>query len=275
MVAPLLSCSALAHYQSVFQVMPSSNESSGRFSGKVALISGASSGLGKACAVKLLTEGAHVLAVARDSAKLAELERECDSPRLKTLATNLAEPSRCRAAVEAAVAEFSVLDVLLNVAGVHRFRHTHSMSEQDWQDDLAINLNAPFFLAQAAIPHLLKRKGNIVNIGSLASTQGQPYSASYCAAKHGLIGLTRALAMEFLKTDLRVNAVCPGGMNTPQIQNIQFADDMDFDLIMRSSTERGIMEADDVSTTVAFLASDEAKAVHGAVYQVDQGRTVG
>ncbi len=255
--------------------MPQLMESQGRFGGKVALITGASSGLGKACVIKLLSEGAAVLAVARDSVKLAELEKECDSPLLKTFVANLAEPPQCQAAVDAAIVEFAALDVLLNVAGVHRFRHTHSVSEQDWQQDMAINLNAPFFLSQAAIPHLLSNRGNIVNIGSLASTQGQPYSASYCAAKHGLIGLTRALAMEFLKAELRVNAVCPGGMNTPQIQNIQFADDMDFELIMRSSTERGFMEAGEVAATVAFLASDEAKAVHGAVYQVDQGRTVG
>lgn len=246
-----------------------------RFTGKVALITGASSGLGKACVIRLLAEGADVLGVARDAAKLAELERECSNPRLKTCSANLADPAQCRAAVDEALREFSALDVLLNIAGVHRFRHSHSVSEQDWQDDLAINLNAPFFLSQAAIPHLLQRKGNIVNVGSLASTQGQPYSATYCAAKHGLIGLTRALAMEFLKQDLRVNAVCPGGMDTPQVHNIQFADDMDFELIMRSSTERGFMQADDVAATIAFLASDEARAVHGAVYQVDQGRTVG
>lgn len=255
--------------------MADATMSAGRYSGKIALITGASSGLGKACTQRLLAEGAQVFGIARDAAKLAELERECASSRLKTFAANLAEPAQCQAAVDAAVREFSALDVLLNIAGVHRFRHSHSVSERDWMDDLAINLNAPFFLAQAAIPHLLPRKGNIVNIGSLASTQGQPYSATYCAAKHGLIGLTRALAMEFLKTGLRVNAVCPGGMDTPQVQNIQFADDMDFELIMRSSTERGFMQADDVAATVAFLASDEAKAVHGAVYQVDQGRTVG
>lgn len=253
--------------------MPMSGTS--RFSGKVALITGASSGLGKACVIRLLAEGASVLGVARDPAKLADLEHECNNERLKTFSANLAEPAQCQAAVEAALQAFTTLDVLLNIAGVHRFRHSHSVSEQNWQDDLAINLNAPFFLSQAAIPHLLKCKGNIVNVGSLASTQGQPYSATYCAAKHGLIGLTRALAMEFLKQDLRVNAVCPGGMDTPQVQNIQFADDMDFELIMRSSTERGFMQADDVAATIAFLASDEAKAVHGAVYQVDQGRTVG
>ena len=246
-----------------------------RFADKTALISGASSGLGKACTLRLLSEGAQVLAVARDPAKLAALNKECDNPRLQTFAADLSDPEQCQRAVDATISEFAALDIVLNIAGVHRFRHSAEVSVQDWQDDLAINLNAPFFLSQAALPHLLARRGNIVNIGSLASTQGQAYSASYCAAKHGLIGLTRALAMEFLKSEIRVNAVCPGGMNTPQVQNIQFADDMDFELIMRSSSQRGFMEAEDVAATVAFLASDEAKAVHGAIYQVDQGQTTG
>ncbi len=246
-----------------------------RFAGKTALISGASSGLGKACTLRLLNEGAQVLAVARDPAKLAALEKECDNPRLQTFAADLSDPENCQRAVDATISEFAALDVVLNIAGVHRFRHSVEVSVRDWQDDLAVNLNAPFFLSQAALPHLLARRGNIVNIGSLASTQGQAYSATYCAAKHGLIGLTRALAMEFLKSEIRVNAVCPGGMNTPQVQNIQFAEDMDFELIMRSSSQRGFMEAEDVAATVAFLASDEAKAVHGAIYQVDQGQTTG
>ena len=246
----------------------------GRFADKVALITGASSGLGRACALKLLSEGAQVLAVASSAEKLQQLQNEAGSERLAHFACDLSQADNCQKAVAAAIAQFGKLDILLNVAGVHRFRHTHSVSAEDWQQDLAINLNAPFFLSQAAIPALLKTHGNIVNVGSLASSQGQPYSATYCAAKHGLIGLTRALALEYINSGLRVNAVCPGGMNTPQIQNIAFADDMDFDLIMRSGTARGFMEAEDVANTIAFLASDEARAVHGAVYNVDQGRTI-
>ncbi len=249
-----------------------------RFTDKVALVTGASSGLGRACALQLLGEGARVLAVASSREKLAQLQNEvsCETEqaRLITLDIDLSSAANCHTAVAAALNHFDRLDILLNVAGVHRFRHSHSVSAEDWHDDLAINLNAPFFLSQAAIPALLETQGNIVNIGSLASSQGQPYSASYCAAKHGLIGLTRALALEFINTGLRVNAVCPGGMDTPQVHNISFADDMDFELIMRSASARGFMPPDDVAATVLFLASSEAKAVHGSVYNVDQGRTV-
>ncbi len=245
-----------------------------RFTGKVALVTGASSGLGRACALRLAAEGAKVMAIASSPDKLARLQQEAASESLAIHACDLAIPENCRNAVDTALEHFGRLDILLNVAGVHRFHHTANITDQDWQQDLAINLNAPFFLAQAALPHLLDTGGNIVNIGSLASSQGQPYAATYCAAKHGLIGLTRALALEYVNTKLRVNAVCPGGMDTPQVQNIRFAEDMDFDLIMRSGSPRGFMSPDDVASTILFLASEEARAIHGAIYNVDQGRTV-
>lgn len=244
-----------------------------RFSGKVALVTGASSGLGRACALRLAAEGAQVFAVAGSAEKLAALQSQATTP-IVTHACDLSTADSCRNAVDKAQQQFGKLDILLNIAGVHRFRHTATITTQEWHQDLAINLHAPFFLAQAALPHLLESGGNIVNIGSLASSQGQPYSASYCAAKHGLIGLTRALALEYINTKLRVNAVCPGGMDTPQIQNIRFAEDMDFDLIMRSGTPRGFMSPEDVASTILYLASEEAHAIHGAIYNVDQGRTI-
>ena len=131
----------------------------GRFSDKVALITGASSGLGRACALKLLSEGAQVLAVASSAEKLQQLQNEAGSERLAHFACDVSQADNCQKAVAAAIAQFGKLDILLNVAGVHRFSHTHSISAEDWQQDLAINLNAPFFLSQAAIPALLKTHG--------------------------------------------------------------------------------------------------------------------
>jgi meso-butanediol dehydrogenase / (S,S)-butanediol dehydrogenase / diacetyl reductase len=101
------------------------------------------------------------------------------------------------------------------------------------------------------------------------------YSAGYCAAKHGLIGLTRALAVEFTKEKLRVNAVCPGGMPTAQATEFTAPDGADWDLIMRIASPRGFMETVDVAKAIAFLASDDAAAVHGAVYRVDNGKGAG
>ena len=143
------------------------------------------------------------------------------------------------------------------------------------RSDLAVNLNGPFYLCRAALPHLLDRGGNIVNVASIAGVEGQAYSAGYCAAKHGLIGLTRALAVEYTADRLRVNAVCPGGMMTPQIEKFSAPDDANFDLIMRTASPRGMMAPLDVANVIAFLASDAAAAVHGAVYRVDNGKGAG
>ena len=104
--------------------------------------------------------------------------------------------------------------MLANVAGFHQMRHTTTMTDEEWDRDLAVNLNGPFYLCRAALPHLLETGGNIVNVASIAGVEGEVYSAGYCAAKHGLIGLTRALAVEYTKEKLRVNAICPGGMPT-------------------------------------------------------------
>jgi NAD(P)-dependent dehydrogenase (short-subunit alcohol dehydrogenase family) len=244
------------------------------FENKIALVTGASSGLGASVTRQIITKGGKVFGVARTESKLENIAKELGD-NFSWFAADISRPDSCKAAVNACIEHFGQLDCLINIAGQHNFRHTESVSADDWQQDLDINLSGPFFLSQAALPHLQSSKGNIVNVGSLASVQGQVYSAGYCAAKHGLIGITRALAMEFMKDDIRINAICPGGMNTEQVQNIQFPENADFDLVMRTSAVRGFMQPEEVAETILFLASDAAKAVHGAVYMVDQGKTVG
>jgi len=248
-----------------------------RFTGKVALVTGASSGLGAATALRLAAEGAQVFGIARNIDGLRNTEQRAQNTEgiLTTMSIDVSQPLQCAQAVSACIAHYGRLDALINVAGRHDFRHTPSVTEQQWLHDLAVNLNGPFFLAQAAIPHLLEAHGNIVNVASIAGLQGQPYSAAYCSAKHGLLGLTKALAMEYMKTPLRVNAIVPGGMDTPQVTNIQIPPDADFDLIMRTGAPRGLMHVDDVAALIAFLASDEAKAVHGSIQVIDNGKTVG
>ena len=130
------------------------------------------------------------------------------------------------------------------------------------------------FLSQAAIPHLLQTAGNIVNVVSNSAIQGVPYASAYATSKGGLLQLTRALAVEYLKQPLRVNAVAPAGTRTNLAMNANFPADLDIDLVSRMGGLRGIAEPDDIASVVAFLASDEARAVTGAVYTVDNGLTV-
>jgi meso-butanediol dehydrogenase / (S,S)-butanediol dehydrogenase / diacetyl reductase len=238
--------------------------------GKVALITGTSSGLGAATAKLFAERGASVFGIARDAERMAEVFAEV--PGGKYASVDITTPAACRQAVADCVSEFGRLDVLVNVAGFHKMRHTQTTSDEEWERDLAVNLNGPFYLCRAALPHLLEAGGNIVNVASIAGVEGEVYSAGYCAAKHGLVGLTRALAVEFTKAKLRVNAVCPGGMPTAQATEFEAPDNADWDLIMRIASPRGFMETVDVAKTIAFLASDDAAAVHGAVYRVDNGK---
>ena len=239
-------------------------------SGKVALVTGASSGLGAATARVFAERGATVYGIARGTDRLAEVF--ADVPGGRFASVDIGSAAACRKAVDDCVAAFGRLDVLANVAGFHQMRHTTTMTDEEWEQDLAVNLNGPFFLCRAALPHLVASGGNIVNVASVAGVEGEVYSAGYCAAKHGLVGLTRALAVEFTKDTVRVNAVCPGGMLTPQVTDFAAPDDADWDLIMRIAAPRGMMDPVDVAKTIAFLASDDAAAIHGAVYRVDNGK---
>ncbi|AYE93529.1 NAD(P)-dependent oxidoreductase [Mycobacterium paragordonae] len=243
------------------------------FEGKVAFVTGASSGLGAETARLFSRMGATVFGVARDEAKLAGVFGDIAGG--AAMPVDVTDPSACRTAVAQCVAQFGGVDVLVNIAGHHQMRRTETMSDDDWAQDLAVNLSGPFYLCRAALPHLLERGGNIVNVASIAGVEGQAYSAGYCSAKHGLIGLTRALAVEYTADRLRVNAICPGGMLTPQIEQFSAPENPNYNLILRSAAPRGMMQPLDVANVIAFLAGDDAAAVHGAVYRVDNGKGAG
>src|SRR3954462_419989 len=244
-----------------------------QLTGKVALVTGASAGLGAATAKLFAERGASVFGIARDADRMAEVF--ADVPGGKYASVDISDPAACTQAVANCVAEFGRLDILANVAGFHKMRHTPTTTDEEWDRDLAVNLNGPFYLSRAALPHLLEAGGNIVNVSSIAGVEGEVYSAGYCAAKHGLIGLTPALAIEFTKEKLRVNAVCPGGMPTAQATEIEAPENADWNLILRIASPCGFMETVDVAKTIAFLASDDAAAIHGAVYRVDNGKGAG
>ena len=125
-------------------------------------------------------------------------------------------------------------------------------------------------------PHLLERNGNIVNIASNAGLMGQAYTVAYCMSKGAVVQFTRALAMEFMKKPLRVNAIAPGGVMTNLVMGFQFPEgELEADLMGRYSGHRGLTEADEVATLFAYLASDEAKSIHGATVSIDNGVTAG
>lgn len=247
-----------------------------RFEDKVALVTGAASGMGRATCLRLASEGATVFGIDVDKEGLSALTGEAGlDVKLLTGVYDVSSREQCFNAVNTAVERFGRLDVLANVAGIVRFRNSPEMTEDEWNLVMAINLSGPMFLSQAAIPHLLQTNGNIVNICSNAGLMGQAYTAAYCASKGGLVQLTKSLAMEYMKESIRINAVCPGGTDTAMNKGIDFPENVDWELIDRYSGKRGFAAAEDLAAAIAFVASDDAKAVHGSIFSVDNGIMAG
>jgi NAD(P)-dependent dehydrogenase (short-subunit alcohol dehydrogenase family) len=245
--------------------------------GRAALVTGAAAGLGRASAVRLAELGADVAIVDIAEAGLEETAAAIRGHGRKALVLplDLADRANCRAAVDRSVAEFGRFDALCNVAGVMRPGPTAAVSDEDWDLTIAVNLAAPFFLIRAALPHLLAApSGAIVNVTSCAAFQGQAYFAAYCATKSGLTNMTKALAMEFMQHPLRVNAVAPGGMMTGLTEDMKrLPPETDWSLIQRIGSPRGVCEIEDVAECVVFLATDAARAYHGACINIDAGVT--
>lgn len=246
--------------------------------GKAALVTGAASGLGRATALRLAQAGAAVCLVDVDyEGLLATAEQIGGDPFV--FPANLADTTTCAAAVAAAAGRFGRLDALCNVAGIIKFHNSHQMPQADWDRTIAINLTAPFLLSQAAIPHLLESDseggGAIVNVASTAAFVGEAYAAAYCASKAGLVQMTKAMAMEYSRKPIRINAVAPGGMITNIANGLTMPEGVEYDLIQRYSGLRGQVEVADVAEAVALLASPAGRGYHGSCITIDAGITAG
>jgi NAD(P)-dependent dehydrogenase (short-subunit alcohol dehydrogenase family) len=249
----------------------------GDMTGKVALVTGAASGLGRATALALGRAGAKICVVDVNQAGLEDTASEIRALGREALvyAADLAITEHCSGAVKATVEAFGRLDALCNVAGLIIFTNSTEMAVADWNKTLAVNLSAPFHLSQAAIPHLLAQGGAIVNVASTAAFIGEAYAAAYCASKAGLLQLTKAMAMEYMHKPIRINAVAPGGMATNIAANLRMPEGADLALIKRFSGMRGLVDVDDVAAMIAHLASDAGRAFHGACVTMDRGITAG
>ena len=248
-----------------------------RYAGKSVIVTGAASGIGRGTALRLASEGGAVacLDVSADA-----LEGVVDEI---TAAGGIAEKFVCdvsnfdavRGAVAGAVDAFGPTDVLCNIAGIGRYFNSVEMAPEDWAKIIGVNLTGTWFVAQAVLPHMLDRGGVILNTASTSGLSAQPWQAAYCASKGGVVMLTKALALEYWDRKLRVNAIAPGGVDTPIINDFSnLPEGGDFKRIMRYMSPLGFCSPGDLASLFAYVGSDEAHYMTGSVVLMDGGMTL-
>jgi meso-butanediol dehydrogenase/(S,S)-butanediol dehydrogenase/diacetyl reductase len=248
-----------------------------RFRGLVALVTGAASGIGRATAIRLAAEGASVWCadINGEGAATTAAEIVEHGATAKSSTVDVTDPEACGALVADVVEAFGGLDVLCNIAGIGGMTHFADETPEKFLKLFAVNAAGPFYLSQAALPHLTERKGNIMNLASTAGVIGQAYVAGYVASKHALVGLTRAMAIELGRTGIRVNAVCPGGVNTNILNDFMPPEGASMTLVSRAFLLREMQEPDSVAGMIAYVCSPEAYYVNGAILPIDAGTTTG
>lgn len=239
----------------------------------VALVTGASSGIGAAIAIAFAEAGWDVMAAGRDEGRLEEVADVSDNIAIWT--GELAESEECDELVADTIDEFGSLDCLVNCAGVIVRADVGDTSDEDWRYTMNINLDVPFFLSRAALPHLLNSSGSIVNIASDWGLKAGERAAAYCASKGALVLLTKSMAIDHAGDGLRVNAVCPGDVDTPMLAAEAEDTDTDLDEYLAQAAEEvpsgRIATPEDVAALTLFLASDESAHINGTAIPIDGG----
>ncbi len=243
--------------------------------GRVAMVTGASQGIGRACAVALAKAGAQVALAARNATKLAEVAAEIEAAggRAMPFEMDLASEDSIKAVAKAAIAHYGKIEILVNNGGITRDNLMLRMKLADWNAVLNTNLTGAFLLTQAVSSSMLKaRWGRIINISSVVAETGQAGQANYAASKAGLIGLTMSLARELASRNITANAVAPGYISTPMTDVL--TDQQRSAMLTQIPLDRA-GTPEDVANAVVFLASDQASYITGHVLDVNGGMHMG
>ena len=234
---------------------------------RVAFVTGVASGIGHAVARRLRAGGDTVVGFDR-------VDRAPDG--VEVVVGDVTDRAAVDGAVAAAVERHGQLDVVANVAGIAQVGRIEDIGDDEWQHVLDVNLTGPFLVCRAAVPHLRATRGCIVNIASIAGLEGQAYTAAYSASKGGLVLLTRSLAVELALDGVRVNCVCPAGVDTPLMADVaeRIPPGLEPRLFDRlQMLMPGFIAPDEVAGAVAYLASDDARTITGHALTIDGGRS--
>lgn len=253
------------------------NEMNNEFANKTVVVTGATSGIGRATALRFAVAGANVVAVGRKPAALDEVKSEIEQrgPACLTIQADMSQVAAAGDVVSLTIDRFGGIDVLVNAAGHISTGTIESTTVQSWDAMLDINLRAPFILMQAALPSLLERRGNVVNVSSVTGLRSFPGVLAYCVSKAGLDQLTRCAALELAAQGVRVNAVNPGVVVTDIHKRGGMSEEQYEAFLEHSKTTHPIGrvgEAREVADLIFFLASDRAGWITGATYSIDGGR---
>jgi len=250
-----------------------------RFEDKVVIITGAASGIGRGCAIRLASEGAKVLATDINADLLAEAVAEANATatgdgEVVGHVADVSTESGAAGIIDLAMNHWGRIDALCNIAGMLRTVRTHECDLDTWNRIITVNLTGTFLMCRAALPHLIASKGAIVNAASTSSTFGHPWMAAYASSKGGISALTQSLAVEYCKDGVRVNAIAPGSVNSGLTAAVTFPDDLSKDegkLVRRIMSPTGFGEPADVAAVVALLASEDGRHITGEIIRIDGG----
>ena len=251
-----------------------------RFTDRVAIVTGAASGIGRATALRLAGEGAKVLAsdiVADhldDSVTEANAVAGPSGGEVKGHVADISDEAQATGLGAAAIEAWGRLDVLANIAGMLRTVRTHECDLDTWNRIVAVNLTGTFLVTRAALPHLMTTRGAIVNAASTSGEFGHPWMAAYASSKGAIASFTHTLAVEYALDGVRVNAVAPGSVTSGITSSVEFPPDLSKDesrLVRRIMSPTGFGDPADVASVVAMLASDDGRHITGEIIRIDGG----
>jgi len=248
-----------------------------QFTGKVAFVTGATSGIGQACAIAFANAGAKVAGVGRKTEALSDLEKKIreTGAEVLTIQADLSEAQEAERAVKRALEVFGGIDILVNAAGHLSSGTIENTALEAWDDMMDVNVRAVFQLMQKALPSLIERRGNIVNVSSVTGLRAFPGVLAYCVSKAALDQLTRCASLELASKGVRVNAVNPGVVVTQIHKRGGMNDDAYAAFLEHSKTTHPLGRTgrpEEVADLILFLASDQASWITGATYSIDGGR---